>query len=133
MGPLPYRAGVGVSIEPIAMGTIEPEATLADCLQELRALAVEIAFERIKEAEADHLYVIQSRRGGPVKVGRSLNPNVRLAQLQTGSPSKLELVRVYCHQGHRESGMHRWLAPLRVFGEWFQPSSVLILDEVMAL
>lgn len=51
-----------MSIEPIAMGTIEPEATLADCLQELRALAVEIAFERIKEAEADHLYVIQSRR-----------------------------------------------------------------------
>jgi hypothetical protein len=111
-----------VSIEPIAIDDIE----LA-----LRAAAVEIAFDRIKEAESDHLYVIQAGTDGPVKIGRSVCPGARLAQLQTGSPVRLHLLRTYCRQGHREHIMHRWLAPLHVAGEWFQRSSILILDEVM--
>lgn len=121
-----------MSLEPITMGEIAPEATLEDCDLILRMAAVEIAFDRIKEAESDHLYVIQAGADGPVKVGRSGSPAARVAQLQTGSPLRLLLVRTYYYQGHRERVMHRMLAPLHVAGEWFQPSSILILDEVLA-
>jgi len=91
----------------------------------------EVIFQQIKEMERDHLYVVQASGGGPVKVGRSVRPCVRLRQLQTASPVRLRLIRVHLNSGHREHLMHRMLAPLHIAGEWFHPSALLLLDEIM--
>jgi hypothetical protein len=95
------------------------------------SMEAERIFRQIKVTESDHLYVIQSEHKGAVKVGRSTRPERRLSQLQTASPAPLRLIRVYWYHGHREHVIHRMLAPLRLTGEWFQPSAMLILDEVM--
>ena len=81
--------------------------------------------------EPDHLYVIQSE-DGPIKIGRSVNPKARVASLQTASPSRLRLVRLYPSEGHRERSLHRTFSPLHVRGEWFCAEVLPLLDELMA-
>ncbi|GGZ89923.1 hypothetical protein GCM10010371_57270 [Streptomyces subrutilus] len=66
-----------------------------------------------------YVYVIGSMEPGPVKIGWSSHPAVRLKQLQTGYPHKLHLL--YQHAGPREleGVLHREFTGLRTHGEWF--------------
>jgi hypothetical protein len=64
-------------------------------------------------------YFIQAARVGHIKIGRAIDPLQRLAELQTGSPVKLELLAVL--RGDHEAMLHRKFADLRIHGEWFRP------------
>tara|TARA_B100001094_G_C18024945_1_gene717072 strand:- start:500 stop:787 length:288 start_codon:yes stop_codon:yes gene_type:complete len=68
----------------------------------------------------DHLYFIQSDKTGMIKIGRSLNPQKRLKQLQTGNPNNLKIIYVFKKQGHLETYLHQYLDKWRCKGEWFK-------------
>lgn len=67
----------------------------------------------------DHLYIIQSSDAGMIKIGRSIHPDVRLKQLQTGHPAKLKLIHVFENMGYKEKYLHECLKSFRKKGEWF--------------
>lgn len=69
---------------------------------------------------ASHLYILQAKVTGYVKVGRSEEPEKRLLQLQTGSSTPLRLILIATGQGAREKELHRQLKRYHVVGEWFK-------------
>jgi DNA-binding XRE family transcriptional regulator len=74
----------------------------------------------IVEEKSAYLYFIGADGVDFIKVGRSKNPKSRLRTLRTGSPYKLQLLRVYPASGHLEKFV---LSALRarssLNGEWF--------------
>jgi Meiotically up-regulated gene 113 len=69
-------------------------------------------------------YFIQSSSGGPIKIGRSMDSNKRLRELQTSHASKLEvLVEV---DGNHEPAFHSRFRDLRLQGEWFRCAQPLV-------
>ena len=71
-----------------------------------------------------YLYAILDTESGYIKIGYSVNPHVRLRELQTGSAGKLELIhseRVADSSARLlEQSLHRELNPYRARGEWFR-------------
>lgn len=67
----------------------------------------------------DDLYVIQSDNTGMIKIGRSINPEKRLKQLQTGNPNRLKLIASFKGLGWREKLLHERLKNWSAEGEWF--------------
>lgn len=72
----------------------------------------------------DHLYFIQTSNNGMIKIGRSINPEKRLKQLQTGNPFKLKLIHVFEKQGYKEKILHEELKEFKLKGEWFKYNCV---------
>lgn len=72
-----------------------------------------------------YLYVIAG--DDAVKIGRTLNPVVRMRELQTGHDTKLQLLAAVPVHASLEALVHRHFAHLRRAGEWFQ-----LTDEVAA-
>jgi len=68
-------------------------------------------------------YFIQADSGGPVKIGKTGNPEQRLKDMQTGSPVKLMIIHIINEDV--ESQMHRRFAKHRIHGEWFKPEGEL--------
>jgi hypothetical protein len=66
-----------------------------------------------------HLYILQAKGTGNVKVGRSDQPEQRLLQLQTGSAHALRLIVVAPNRGLHERRVHLELKRYRLKGEWF--------------
>lgn len=62
-------------------------------------------------------YVVELEPDGPIKIGRSRNLELRLAQMQTESPYKVRLLGTI---PVAEKWCHRVLAPHRLRGEWFE-------------
>jgi hypothetical protein len=60
-----------------------------------------------------------------VKIGRSLDPERRLAQLQTGCAYDLQLLLVI--EGNHERQLHQRWQHLRMEGEWFKATDELLL------
>lgn len=73
----------------------------------------------------EQVYVISG--GGKVKIGASVLPLDRLANLQTGSPMPLSLVwRIACPNARKlERALHRRYAAHHSHGEWFEAGPVL--------
>jgi hypothetical protein len=73
-----------------------------------------------------YLYAIIDTENCVVKIGRSVDPEGRCAQLQTGSASCLSVLhRVRVAEDRAailERRLHRELAHLRCRGEWFRIS-----------
>jgi hypothetical protein len=79
-----------------------------------------------RPARPSWVYFLQADGGGPVKIGRSANPQARVEELQQGSPVQLRLLAV-CRGGHRrEAELHRQFAAQRLHGEWFRPGTELL-------
>ena len=77
--------------------------------------------------ESTNIYFIGSVEGGAVKIGKSNNPEKRLAELQTGSSSKLFLYGVINNvKEEYELRLHRIFDHLRLEGEWFKLTDELI-------
>ena len=55
-----------------------------------------------------------------IKIGYSADPQSRLKELQTGSPSKLHIQAVIDGNTQTEKGLHEMFAHLRAKGEWFR-------------
>lgn len=75
-----------------------------------------------------HLYIIQSRSTGAIKIGKSDDPERRLLQLQTGSPYSLRIILVGLEKGNLELKLHRLMVRHRTRqtrgGEWFTESGM---------
>lgn len=87
-------------------------------------------------AELESLgWVYLLRKGNYYKIGRSIHPERRLRQLQTGAQEQLCLVhKIKCstvNPLYVERIIHRWFWEDRVRGEWFSlsPSAVEFLKE----
>lgn len=70
---------------------------------------------------------MQAGERGAVKVGTtSREPRVRIRALQTASPEELHL-RYLFDDAEIEAHLHEQLEPLRIRGEWFDPSVLEVL------
>ncbi len=102
---------------------------------QFKAIPMEQMWEYPPTAEkvecADYLYIIQPIYGGPVKIGRSHEPESRIAQLQPGNPYPLRLIRVYRGRGGSETAIHASIKEMNYQGEWFHEDAVEIVDEMM--
>ena len=72
-----------------------------------------------------YLYVIQEDREGFVKIGKTLNVEDRLKQLQTANPATLSILYQfpYVDPGHArsaEDNLHDYFKHTRFKGEWFK-------------
>lgn len=83
-------------------------------------------------ASVGYVYFIKSGDGGPVKVGWSENPQMRLAQLQSAHHETLTLIDAVPGGRDVEAAVHAQLAESRVRGEWFRDDEAL-RDQITAL
>lgn len=65
------------------------------------------------------VYAIGPRSGNVVKIGRSVNVQKRLGQLQPGHPAKLEVLWTTEGGSLLEGELHAMFSERRLFGEWF--------------
>lgn len=73
------------------------------------------------------IYFIQDSRTLEIKIGfTEQNVLVRLATLQTGTASKLEVLACVPGEVTDETALHVKFASDRVSGEWFRPSPALL-------
>ena len=78
--------------------------------------------EEIVESVPNQLYVyaIRETNTGNIKLGISSNPENRVAQLQTGNSSQLELVAYKPAKSFKdEKVLHREMKKYHIRGEWF--------------
>lgn len=81
-------------------------------------------FSRKREMEKrqalGRVYLIGRSDGhGPVKLGFSVNPEARLASIQTGHPHELQLLSDFPGTEYDERELHDQLSDHRERGEWF--------------
>lgn len=69
-------------------------------------------------------YFIRSEHGGPVKIGKSVNPQARLSSLQTGRHDRLVILKTV--NGDREAEFHRKFQEFHESGEWFRCEGSLL-------
>lgn len=55
-----------------------------------------------------------------IKIGYSVDPQKRLKELQTGSPTKLHLQHVIPGCTKTEAGLHEMFSHIKAKGEWFK-------------
>lgn len=72
------------------------------------------------------VYFIAELPNGPMKIGLSVRPYRRLAQLQTGHPARLKLLAVIPGNHAMERQIHRRFASQRLSGEWFRIDDLLL-------
>lgn len=68
------------------------------------------------------VYFIQRGVDGPVKIGFSKAPKVRLASLQIGIPERLRILGVLDGGKPEEQRLHRYFSAHAIGGEWFRPA-----------
>lgn len=71
-----------------------------------------------------YVYFIRSGKKGDIKIGKSNNPEKRMAELQTGNPKKLRLIAsIHCKSEQEafslEKKIHQLFRKRRLHGEWF--------------
>ncbi|WP_370309336.1 GIY-YIG nuclease family protein [Sphingobium abikonense] len=69
---------------------------------------------------------------GPIKIGKSLNPNERLKQIQMCSPIKLRILAIAPGGGARERAYHCQFGDHWSHGEWYDRHPAL-LNEIAAI
>jgi hypothetical protein len=79
------------------------------------------------------VYFIRERRDGYVKIGVSSEVRRRLSQLQTGSPTDLELMGWLKSRDDYglESRLHREYGAYKIRGEWFSIDQDDVLEQLM--
>lgn len=76
--------------------------------------------------EEGQIYCIQQGSRGPIKIGWSREPRLRLEELQIGNPTPLRLVAAISGTRSDESELHTRFAHLRIAGEWFSNSPEIL-------
>lgn len=83
---------------------------------------------------AAYIYIIASNKDGPVKIGRSNNPDRRLKQLQTGQDKTLYIFHKELvaddEINQMERAIHKTIGYKRAKGEWFHVSVDEAIDEI---
>lgn len=68
------------------------------------------------------VYAVAFNADGPVKIGKSVRPRVRLAEIETTAGARLAHIHVTeecTNFDEMEAGLHEALAQHRAVGEWF--------------
>ena len=71
-----------------------------------------------------YVYLVGSREQTAVKIGHTRNLDDRLRTLQTGNPSRLEVLDWFAGSSDVERLAHAWFHRYRVQGEWFEFGSL---------
>jgi hypothetical protein len=94
-----------------------------------RVMAARKVSARHQALANERIYFIQSGESGPIKIGRSDEPERRLAEMQTSHPETLRLLAT-CPQGaNQERRLHLTFQHLRLRrnGEWFKAAPDLLV------
>lgn len=76
-----------------------------------------------KTISLTNIYFIQAVNGGPIKIGKSSNPESRIKTLQGGNPSELHIIKVIKNVPPiEEINLHEKFKQYRIIGEWFDES-----------
>lgn len=78
------------------------------------------------DSGGDWVYVIHAPEVRRVKIGYTTDPAQRLATLRTGSPVRLQIVKLIRGDKNEEARLHFRFRDKRLDGEWFDDS---ILDD----
>ncbi len=78
-----------------------------------------------------YAYVIRAGEDGPVKIGKALDPESRLSELQTAAWVRLRLLHIMPGYGKTEAALHDQLKDSRLEGEWFDGPEVEALLETL--
>ncbi len=81
------------------------------------------AYHAGTEPDACYVYFIHS--GDAIKIGKSINPEKRLASLQTSHHRPLRLLATMKGGVAEESGLHARFGQIRLSGEWFEDAPEL--------
>jgi hypothetical protein len=95
--------------------------------EELEA-ALGLIRDRRAEQQGKQGYVYCITDGEFVKIGYSVNPQARVAELQTGNARPLRLVWYFAGTLQDEADMHQRHIENNVLAEWFRPSVNIALD-----
>src|SRR5262245_20660403 len=76
-----------------------------------------------------YVYAIRAVTIGRIKIGYSADPEVRLCNMQVGSPDVLEIIATWPGTEEQERKLHKHLNQWRLHGEWFEASEV-VLDTI---
>lgn len=80
------------------------------------------------------MYIIRAIELPRMKIGSAFDVQLRLSELQVGSPARLEITRVVPNAGREfEQLLHFHLARFRCHGEWFMdtPDAVALINETL--
>lgn len=83
---------------------------------------VRLGCGRVK-AGSPFVYFIQAESGGYIKIGRAIDPEMRLREIQAYCPAKLRILAY--SRDYKEWELHARFRKTRVHGEWFLPSPEL--------
>ena len=72
------------------------------------------------------VYFIQAEGNGPIKIGCSQNPKIRLGQFKTWSPYPLRMIACAPGDFYDEMIIHGEFSAACIHGEWFHPTEVLL-------
>lgn len=78
-----------------------------------------------------YVYIIRDNHKEHIKIGIATDPHKRLAQLQTGNstPLELEYVSYVCSNASEiEASLHKHFKDKHVFGEWFDANSSEVIE-----
>jgi len=95
-----------------------------EAAEELRAEAL-LAVGRGRPVLPTWVYFVFASHHGPVKIGFSIDPMRRLAEIQRDWPEGLRLVGVVPGGFSEEQRLHKRFSHLRLHGEWFRPDDEL--------
>lgn len=74
-----------------------------------------------------YVYFIKPRDlSGPIKVGHSVSPPVRMAQIEVWSPFVLEIIGAIPGDLRIEGGLHALFREHHAHGEWFHPAPTVL-------
>lgn len=77
------------------------------------------------------IYFAQAGEGGHVKIGWAVNPEARIAILQTGHHENLQLLRTVEGDRKTEAAIHRRFGHSRIRGEWFRFDQAMLSDDLV--
>jgi len=82
--------------------------------------------KKLPKGETEYVYLLDNGKD-QYKIGKSINPEKRLQQLQTGNPDKLSFKHIIeCVKYpalYLEKRLHKWFSWSRIRGEWCNLSS----------
>src|SRR5262245_50323298 len=72
------------------------------------------------------VYFIGEEKRGPVKIGMSGAPELRLQNLQSSYPYPLAILAQFPGGEEEEEAMHKLFRPFRLQGEWFKRDTEIL-------
>lgn len=117
-----YKKGVPVEIlNYVKLSNFYKSRLGTDLAEDYRASHI----NRTIVTKEDFVYFIGNRDLGFVKIGYSKKPKLRLRQIQTNCPFKVDLLKVESGNVENETRYHNKFSQYNTYGEWFKIEGML--------